>query len=57
MLKSQFFYYFVHLLLTCEILLLYRYCSKCKKHQLASKKLDIWSLPPILVRVCLIILL
>lgn len=25
------------------------YCSKCKKHQLASKKLDIWSLPPILI--------
>jgi len=25
------------------------YCSKCKKHCLASKKLDIWRLPPILV--------
>ena len=25
------------------------YCSKCKKHQLAVKKLDIWTLPPILV--------
>ena len=26
-----------------------RYCNKCKKHRLAVKKLDIWSLPPILV--------
>ena len=26
------------------------YCSKCKKHQLAAKKLDIWRLPPVLVR-------
>lgn len=25
------------------------YCSKCKQHQLASKKLEIWRLPPILV--------
>lgn len=25
------------------------YCSKCKKHQLATKKLEIWRLPPILV--------
>ena len=25
------------------------YCSKCKKHCLASKKLDIWRLPPVLV--------
>ncbi|CAG2247856.1 USP6_32 [Mytilus edulis] len=25
------------------------YCSKCKKHCLASKKLDIWRLPPILI--------
>ena len=25
------------------------YCSKCKKHQLAGKKLQIWKLPPILV--------
>lgn len=25
------------------------YCSKCKEHQLASKKLDIWCLPPILI--------
>ncbi|XP_065190122.1 ubiquitin carboxyl-terminal hydrolase 32-like [Sycon ciliatum] len=25
------------------------YCSKCKKHQRAVKKLDIWKLPPILV--------
>lgn len=25
------------------------YCSKCKEHQLASKKLEIWRLPPILV--------
>ncbi len=25
------------------------YCSKCKKHRLAAKKLDIWRLPPILV--------
>ena len=26
------------------------HCSKCKKRQLAKKKLDIWRLPPILVR-------
>ena len=26
------------------------YCSKCKQHQLASKKLQIWKLPPVLVR-------
>ncbi|XP_039266977.2 ubiquitin carboxyl-terminal hydrolase 32-like [Styela clava] len=25
------------------------YCGKCKKHQLAKKKLDIWRLPPILI--------
>ncbi len=25
------------------------YCSKCKEHQQAIKKLDIWKLPPILV--------
>ena len=25
------------------------YCSKCKQHRLAAKKLDIWRLPPILV--------
>ena len=26
------------------------HCGKCKKPQLAKKKLDIWRLPPILVR-------
>lgn len=26
-----------------------RYCSSCKKHQQASKKLDLWKLPEILV--------
>ena len=25
------------------------YCSKCKTHRLAVKKLDIWKLPPVLV--------
>lgn len=25
------------------------YCSKCKKHQLARKKLQMWRLPPVLV--------
>ncbi len=25
------------------------YCSKCKKHRLAAKKLEIWKLPPVLV--------
>ncbi|XP_052268914.1 ubiquitin carboxyl-terminal hydrolase 32-like isoform X1 [Dreissena polymorpha] len=25
------------------------YCSKCKKHCLAAKKLDIWRLPPVLI--------
>ncbi|XP_023716699.1 ubiquitin carboxyl-terminal hydrolase 32 isoform X2 [Cryptotermes secundus] len=25
------------------------YCSKCREHQLASKKLQIWRLPPILI--------
>ena len=29
------------------------YCSKCKHHRLAVKKLDIWRLPPILVRLAL----
>ena len=31
------------------ILFFLRYCNRCKKHRLAVKKLDIWSLPPILV--------
>lgn len=26
-----------------------RYCPTCKKHQLATKKLDLWSLPEILI--------
>ncbi len=26
------------------------YCSSCKAHQLAIKKLQIWRLPPVLVR-------
>lgn len=26
-----------------------RYCSSCKKHQQASKKLDLWKVPEILV--------
>lgn len=30
------------------------YCSKCKTHRLATKKLDLWRLPPILVRVCFV---
>lgn len=25
------------------------YCSKCKEHRRASKKLEIWRLPPVLV--------
>lgn len=25
------------------------YCSKCKTHRLATKKLDLWRLPPVLV--------
>lgn len=25
------------------------YCSKCETHRLATKKLDLWRLPPILV--------
>ena len=34
------------------------YCSKCQTHRLATKKLDLWRLPPILVsgtliRLCL----
>ena len=29
------------------------YCSKCKQHRLAAKKLDIWKLPPILVSIAL----
>lgn len=28
------------------------YCSKCKTHRLATKKLDLWRLPPILVCFC-----
>lgn len=27
------------------------YCSKCKEHQPASKKLQIWRLPPVLVSI------
>ncbi len=30
------------------------YCSKCKKHRLAAKKLEIWKLPPVLVGISLI---
>lgn len=26
-----------------------RYCPVCKKHQLATKKLDLWSLPEVLI--------
>ena len=29
------------------------HCGKCKKPQLAKKKLDIWRLPPVLVRYAL----
>lgn len=29
--------------------LLFRYCPTCKKHQQATKKFDLWSLPKILV--------
>lgn len=29
--------------------LLFRYCPNCKKHQQATKKFDLWSLPKILV--------
>lgn len=32
------------------------YCSKCKTHCLATKKLDLWRLPPILVWYCLVFL-
>lgn len=28
---------------------LFRYCPNCKKHQQATKKFDLWSLPKILV--------
>ncbi len=28
----------------------HRYCKECKKHQEATKSLEIWRLPPILVR-------
>lgn len=27
----------------------HRYCPNCKQHQQATKKLDLWSLPPVLV--------
>lgn len=27
----------------------FRYCPNCKEHQQATKKLDLWSLPPVLV--------
>ncbi|CDQ98973.1 unnamed protein product [Oncorhynchus mykiss] len=30
-------------------LVLYMYCPICKKHQLATKKLDLWSLPEVLI--------
>lgn len=26
-----------------------RYCSSCKQHQLATKKLDLWMLPEVLI--------
>ena len=26
------------------------FCSKCQSHSLATKKLDLWRLPPVLVR-------
>lgn len=29
------------------------YCSKCKTHRLATKKLDLWRLPPVLVSLSL----
>lgn len=29
--------------------MLFRYCPTCKKHQLATKKLDLWSLPEVLI--------
>lgn len=28
---------------------IFRYCPKCKEHQRAFKKLDLWSLPKILI--------
>lgn len=27
----------------------FRYCPHCKQHQQATKKLDLWSVPPVLV--------
>lgn len=29
--------------------IVYRYCPRCKKHQQATKKFDLWSLPEMLV--------
>ena len=28
---------------------IFRYCNKCKDHKQATKKFDLWKLPPILV--------
>ena len=35
--------------LPCGIVNLFRYCPSCKTHRQASKKLDLWRLPEILV--------
>jgi hypothetical protein len=34
---------------TQQFLILCRYCPTCKKHQQATKKFDLWSLPRILI--------
>lgn len=35
---------------TCNfVYVLCRYCPTCKRHQLATKKLDLWSLPEVLI--------
>lgn len=33
----------------CVCVRVCRYCPVCKKHQLATKKLDLWSLPEVLI--------
>lgn len=40
------------ILCTCKFVFVYvicRYCPTCKRHQLATKKLDLWSLPEVLI--------
>lgn len=45
---ERFVYYLASLPLIC-LSNIFRYCPGCKNHQQASKKLDLWRLPEILI--------